>query len=127
MKRLVRQGVLVQAQDQWYVADTVAEDTDTSALRPLQHAQLFTALPLAPRAGRKVLTLREAMPIDTETDYEAKDPMARWHHASSDVAVGVYAKARGAGAKTTPSLNPISWSAGTECEVALKGSAAGVK
>jgi hypothetical protein len=33
MKRLVRQGVLLQDQDEWYVADGVAEDTDASALR----------------------------------------------------------------------------------------------
>jgi hypothetical protein len=32
MKRLVCQGVLVQEQDQWHVADGIAEDTDTSAL-----------------------------------------------------------------------------------------------
>jgi hypothetical protein len=34
--------------------------------------------------------------------------MARWRHASCYVAVGVYAKAGGIGAKATPSLNPIS-------------------
>jgi hypothetical protein len=36
VKLLVLQGVLVQEQDQWYVADTVADDADTRALRPLQ-------------------------------------------------------------------------------------------
>jgi hypothetical protein len=40
MKRLVRQGVLVQEQIQWYVADTVADDTDTGALRPLQQCSI---------------------------------------------------------------------------------------
>jgi Putative transposase len=40
MKRLVRQGVLVQEQNQWYVADGVGEDTDTSALRPLQQGSI---------------------------------------------------------------------------------------
>jgi hypothetical protein len=76
----------VQAQDQWYVADGVAQ-----------------------RAGRA----------------KAKDAMARCRHASRDVAVGVYAKARGIGAKATPSLDPISRGTGTECEVALEGSTAG--
>jgi Putative transposase/Transposase zinc-binding domain len=41
MKRLVCQGVLIQGvlvqeQDQWYAANTVADDTETSVLRPLQ-------------------------------------------------------------------------------------------
>jgi hypothetical protein len=78
----------VQAQDQWCVADGVAQ-----------------------RAGRA----------------KAKDAVARWRHASRDVAVGVHAKACGADAKTTPSLNPISRTAGTECEVALEGRAASAR
>jgi hypothetical protein len=82
----------VQAQDQWYVADGVAQ-----------------------RARRA----------------KAKDAMARWrdgatHHLMSPLEF-MQRKACGAGAKTTPSLNPISRSAGTECEVALKGSTAGAK
>jgi hypothetical protein len=76
----------VQAQDQWYVADGVAQ-----------------------RAGRA----------------KAKDAMARWHHASRDVAVGVHAKASGIGATTTASLDSNSRGTGTECEVALEGSTAG--
>jgi Putative transposase len=67
MKRLVRQGVLVQEQDQWR-----ASDTDTSALRPLQKCSIVYLIAFGPRAGRKVPPLREAMPIDTETDYERK-------------------------------------------------------
>jgi hypothetical protein len=34
--------------------------------------------------------------------------MARWHHASRDVAVGVHATASGIGSKTTPSPDSIS-------------------
>jgi hypothetical protein len=64
MKRLVRPGVLVQEQDQWYAADTVADDTETSALRPLQQGSIVYRIAFGPRARRKVLTLREAMPID---------------------------------------------------------------
>jgi hypothetical protein len=66
MKRLVRQGVLVQEQDQWYASDTVDDDTDTSALRPLQQGSNVYRIAFGPRAGRKVLTLRKAMPVDTE-------------------------------------------------------------
>jgi hypothetical protein len=54
------------------VADTVANDTETSALRPLQQGSIVYRVAFGPRAGRKVLTLREALPIDVETDYEAK-------------------------------------------------------
>jgi hypothetical protein len=53
--------------------------------------------------------------------------MARWHHASRAVAIGIYATAGGAGAATTPSLNPVSRGTGSECEVALKGRAATVR
>jgi hypothetical protein len=70
MKRLVRQGVLVQDQDEWYLADGVAEDTGTSALRPLQQGSIVYRIAFGPRAGRKVLTLREAMPVETGSDYE---------------------------------------------------------
>jgi hypothetical protein len=62
MRRLVLQGVLVQEQDQWYVADGVYEDTDASALRPLQQGSIVYRIALGPKAGRKVLTLREALP-----------------------------------------------------------------
>jgi hypothetical protein len=47
----------------------------------------------------------------------------RWHHASRDVAVGVYLTAGGIGSKATIALNPISWCLGTECEVAFEGRA----
>jgi hypothetical protein len=72
MKRLVRQGVLVQDQDQWYVADGVGDDTDTSALRPLQQCSIVYRIAFGPRASRKVLTLREAMPVETDNGYESK-------------------------------------------------------
>jgi hypothetical protein len=76
MKRLARQGALlqdqVQEQDQWYSADTVADDTETSALRPLQQGSIVYRIAFGPRAGRKVLTLREAMPVETDNDYERK-------------------------------------------------------
>jgi Putative transposase len=81
MKRLVRQGVLVQEQaqeqDQWYVADTVADDMETSALMPLQQGSIVYRIAFGPRAGRKVLTLREAMPVDTDSDYERKPLCAK--------------------------------------------------
>jgi hypothetical protein len=92
MKRLVRQVVLVQEQDQWYVTDGIADDTDTSALRPLQQCSIVYRIAFGPRAGRAKI----------------KDPVARWHRASRDVAVGVHAKACGAGAKATIALDSIS-------------------
>jgi hypothetical protein len=82
----------VQEQDQWYVADTVADDTDISALRPLQQCSIVYRIALGPRAGRA----------------KVKGPVARWHHASRDVAVGVYAKAGGVSAKATIALDSIS-------------------
>jgi hypothetical protein len=70
LKRLVRQCALLQAQvqepDQWYVAETVADDTDTSALSPLQQGSIDCRIAFGPRAGRKVLILREALPIDAD-------------------------------------------------------------
>jgi TGS domain len=71
-KAAVRQGVLVQEQDEWYVSDTVADDTETGALRSLQQGSIVYRIAFGPRAGRKMLTLREALPIDTEIDYESK-------------------------------------------------------
>jgi hypothetical protein len=53
MKRLVRQGVWVQEQDQWYVADEIAADTDTSALRPLQQGSIVYQIVFGSRAGRR--------------------------------------------------------------------------
>ncbi len=166
----------MQVQDEWYVADGIAEDTDSNALRPLQQGSIIYRIAFGPRAGREVLTLREAMPVETNSDYgptplcaneqgfslhaavrchanerlelerlcryitlpalandrikinakgqvdKAKDAVARWHHASRTVAVGVYATACGIGATATASPNPISRCLGTECEAALEGS-----
>jgi Putative transposase len=54
------------------VANGVAQDTDASALKPLQQGSIVYRIACGPGAGRKVLTLREALPSDTETDYESK-------------------------------------------------------
>jgi hypothetical protein len=94
MKRLVRQGVLVQEQDQWYASDTVADDTETSALRPLQQGSIVYRIAFGPRAGRKVLTLREAIPIDTATDYESKPLCANEQGFSLHAAVRCHANER---------------------------------
>jgi hypothetical protein len=100
LEHLVRQGVLVLEQDQWDVADTVANDTETSASRPLQQGSIVYGIAFGPRAGRKVLTLREALPIDIETYYESKPlcaneqsfclhPAVRPIHTRSTVVCGI--------------------------------------
>ncbi len=94
MKRLVRQGVWVQEQDDWYVADSVAEDTEASALRPLQHGSVVYRIAFGPRAGRKVLTLREVVPIDTDSDYERKPLCANEQGFSLHAAVRCHANER---------------------------------
>jgi Putative transposase len=98
MKRLVRQGALlqdqVQEQDQWYAADTVADDTETSALRPLQQGSIVYRIAFGPRAGRKVLTLREAMPVETDNDYERKPLCANEQGFSLHSAVRCHANER---------------------------------
>jgi Putative transposase len=47
-----------------------------------------------PRAGRKVLTLREAMPIDTDSDYERKPLCANEQGFSLHAAVHCHANER---------------------------------
>jgi Putative transposase/Transposase zinc-binding domain len=94
MKRLVRQGVLVQDQDEWYLADGVAEDTGTSALRPLQQGSIVYRIAFGPRAGRKVQTLREAMPVETDNDYESKPLCANEQGFSLHAAVRCHANER---------------------------------
>jgi hypothetical protein len=94
MKRLVRQGVLVQEQDEWYVSDTVAEDADTSALKPLQQGSIVYRIAFGPRAGCKVLTLREAMPVETDNDYEFKPLCANEQGFSLHAAVRCHADER---------------------------------
>jgi hypothetical protein len=63
-------------------------------------------------------------PAPTSKALAYTHPVARCHHASRDVAACVYATPSGIGSKATPSLNPISRSAGTERNVALKGHSA---
>ncbi len=94
MKRLVRQGVLVQEQDDWYVADGIAEDTEASALRPLQQGSIVYRIAFGPRAGRKVLTLREALPIETDSDYDRKPLCANEQGFSLHAAVRCHANER---------------------------------
>jgi Putative transposase len=84
----------VQEQDQWYMADGVGEDTDTSALWPLQQGSIVYRIAFGPRAGRKVLTLCEALPIDTETDYERKPLCANEQGFSLHAAVRCRANER---------------------------------
>jgi hypothetical protein len=48
IKRLVRQGIWVQEQDECYVADGVAQDTDASALRPLQQGSIVYRIAFDP-------------------------------------------------------------------------------
>jgi Putative transposase len=85
---------LSHRQDQWYVADTVADKTDTSALKPLQQGSIVYRIAFGPRAGRKVLTLREALPIDTEIDYESKPLCANEQGFSLHAAVPCHANER---------------------------------
>jgi hypothetical protein len=86
MKRLVRQGVLVQDHDQWYAVDGIAEDGDASTLRPLQQGAIVYRIAFGPRAGRKVLTLREVMPIDTATT-ASSNPISRCLGTECEVAL----------------------------------------
>jgi Putative transposase len=94
IKRLVRLGVLLQELEQWYVADTVADDMETSALRPLQQGSIVYLIAFGARAGRKVLTLREAMPVDTDSDYESKPLCANEQGFSLHAAVRCHANER---------------------------------
>jgi hypothetical protein len=78
MKWLVRQGALLQEQvqepDQWYVA--------------------CYRIAFGPRAGRKVLMLCEAMPIDIDSYYERKSLCANEQGFSLHAAVRCLANAR---------------------------------
>jgi hypothetical protein len=94
MKRLVRQGVLVQEQDQWYVSDDIANDDEASALRPLQQGSIVYRIAFGPRAGRKVLTLREAVPVGADSGYEAKPLCANEQGFSLHAAVRCQANER---------------------------------
>jgi hypothetical protein len=76
------------------VADDIAQDTDASALRSLQQGSIVYRIAFGPRAGRKVLTLREAMPVDTDNDYERKPLCANEQGFSLHAAVRCQANER---------------------------------
>jgi hypothetical protein len=65
MKLLTRRGVLVQDAGQTYLAEPDADGEETRTLRPLQAAAITYRIAFGPRAGRKVLTLRGAMPRES--------------------------------------------------------------
>jgi hypothetical protein len=54
MKRLVRQGVFVQEQDEWRVADGTAEDTDSNAFRPPQQGSIVYRIALGRLAKMRI-------------------------------------------------------------------------
>jgi hypothetical protein len=62
MKMLMRRGVLVEDTGQTYLAEPDGDGEEARTLRPLQTAAATYRIAFAPRAGRKVLTLRGAMP-----------------------------------------------------------------
>jgi hypothetical protein len=62
MKLLTRRGVLVEDTGQTYLAEPDADGDEARTLRPLQAAAVTYRIAFGPRAGRKVLTLRGAMP-----------------------------------------------------------------
>ena len=67
MKRLTRQGVLVQDLGETWLAgiDADGEGEQARTLRPLQAAALTYRIAFGPRAGHKVVTLRGAQPRET--------------------------------------------------------------
>jgi hypothetical protein len=56
--------------------------------------QLVYRIAFGPRTGRKVLKLREAMPIDTDSDYERKSLCANEQGFSLHAAVRCHANER---------------------------------
>jgi ribosomal protein S27AE len=62
MKMLTRRGVLVEDMGQAWLAEPPADGEEARSLRPLQAAAITYRIAFGPRAGRKVLTLRGAMP-----------------------------------------------------------------
>jgi hypothetical protein len=122
MKRLVHQGNLVQEQDQWCVADTVADDTDTRALRPLQEYSIVYRIAFGPRAGRKVpkgqVELKLKPPRRDGTTHHVMSPLEFMQRLAALVPRPRLHLIRFHGAQL---LNH------TECEVALEGSTAGVR
>jgi Putative transposase len=60
----------------------------------LQQGLIVYRIALGPRAGRKVLTLREAMPVDTDSDYERKPLCVNEQGFSLHAAVRCHANER---------------------------------
>lgn len=64
MKMFTRRGVLVEEMGQAHLAESDADGEEARTLRPLQAAVITYRIAFGPRAGRKVLTLADAMPRD---------------------------------------------------------------
>jgi len=60
-----RRGVLVEDMCQTCLAEPDADGEEAHALRPLQAAAATHRIAFGPRAGQKMLTLRDAMPRET--------------------------------------------------------------
>jgi hypothetical protein len=59
---LTRRGVLLEDDGQSYLAESDTDAEEARTLRPLQAGAVTYRIAFGPRAGRKVLTLRGAMP-----------------------------------------------------------------
>jgi hypothetical protein len=62
MRLLTRRGTLVEDDGQSYVAESDTDGETAGTLRPLQEGAVTYRIAFGPRAGRKVLALRGAMP-----------------------------------------------------------------
>jgi hypothetical protein len=62
MKLLTRRGVLLEDDGQSYLAESDTDAEEARTLRPLQAGAVTYRIAFGPRAGRRVLTLRGAMP-----------------------------------------------------------------
>ena len=63
LKLLTRRGALVEEQGSTYMADHDADADDARTLRPLQAAACTYRVAFGPRAGQKVLTVQNALPL----------------------------------------------------------------
>jgi hypothetical protein len=59
MKMLTRRGVLLEDMGQTWLAEPDADGEEARTLRPLQAVAVTYRIAFGPRAGQKVLTLRE--------------------------------------------------------------------
>jgi len=66
MKLLTRRGVLVEEEGSTYMAGNDGDSDEARVLRPLQAAACTYRIAFGPRAGQKVLTLKGAMPRQTD-------------------------------------------------------------